>query len=329
MARARRAPGRIGRAWLLAWLPLAAAGCIQVQLWGLPRPLEETVVDGEAGPKILLLDVSGVLAEEAPERDLLGPVQDNPVSRVREQLDRARRDPAVRALLLRINSPGGTATASDLIHGEIVRFKQEREVPVVAQLMGVAASGGYYVAMAADEVVAQPTTVTGSIGVRFVSVSLAGLLQKLGIEDQTIVAGRHRDAGSLLRRMTREEREHLQRVIDDLHVRFEGVVAAGRPKLARERVDALADGSIYSAPQALALGLVDAIGGFDDSVARARALAGLGEARVVRYHRPREYANNLYTRGAPAAPTLRLELPGGLGDALDPGFYFLWAPGLP
>jgi protease-4 len=328
MGRARHVLARVRRALLLAWLPLAAAGCIQVQLWGVPRPLEETVVDGESGPKILLLDVSGVLAEEAPERGILGPAEDNPISRVREQLDRARRDREVRALLLRINSPGGTATASDLIHGEIMRFKQERKLPVIAQLMGVAASGGYYIAMAADEVVALPTTVTGSIGVRFVSVSLAGLLEKLGVEDQTLVAGRHKDAGSPLRRMTSEERAHLQRVIDDLHARFEGVVAAGRPKLTREAVAKLADGSIYSAPQALALGLVDAIGGFDDSVARARNAAGLTQARVVRYHRPREYANNLYTRGAPAAPTLRLELPGGLGDALEAGFYFLWAPGL-
>jgi protease-4 len=300
-----------------------------VQLWGVPRPLEETVVDGDSGPKILLLDVSGVLSEDAREPGLLGPVEDNPVSRVREQLVRARRDPEVRALLLRINSPGGTATASDLIYGEILRFKQERELPVVAQLMGVAASGGYYVAMAADEIVAQPTTVTGSIGVRLVSVSLAGLLGKLGIEDQTLVAGRHKDAGSPLRRMTPEERAQLQRVVDDLYARFESVVAQGRPGLSREAVAKLADGSIYSAPQALSLGLVDALGGFDESLARARRAAGLSQARVVRYHRPREYANNLYTGGGGPAPALRLELPAGLGDALAPGFYFLWSPGLP
>ena len=153
------------------------------------------------------------------------------MSRVREQLDRARDDPEVRALLLRINSPGGTATASDLVYGEILRFKRERGVPVVAQLMGLATSGGYYVAMAADVVVAHPTTVTGSIGVRFVSVSLAGLMEKVGIEDQTLVAGSHKDAGSPLRRLTREERAHLQSVLDDLHSRFEQVVAAGRPNL--------------------------------------------------------------------------------------------------
>jgi protease-4 len=330
MARARRPalararPRAVARLALLA--PLLAAGCIQVQLWGLPRPLEETVVHGERGPKILLVEIEGVIVEQEPDREFFGPLEDNPVSRVREQLDRAREDPEVRALLLRINSPGGTATASDLIYGEVLRFKRERGLPVVAQLMGLATSGGYYVAMAADLVVAHPTSVTGSIGVRFVSVSLAGLLEKLGIEDQTLKAGVHKDAGSPLRRLTAEERAHLQAVLDDLHARFSQVVAAGRPNLPPGGLERVADGRIFSAPQALELGLIDAIADLDESVARTRRAAGLPEARVVQYHRPREYANNLYTRSPLPTPKLRLELPGSQALAIPPGFYFLWAP---
>jgi protease-4 len=300
-----------------------------VQLWGTPRPLEETVVHGEDGPKILMIEIEGVIVEQAPDRDLFGPEEDNPVSRVREQLDRAREDPEIRALLLRINSPGGTATASDLIYGEIQRFKRERRVPVVAQLMGLATSGGYYVAMAADLVVAHPTTVTGSIGVRFVSVSLAGLLEKLGIEDQTLKAGAHKDAGSPLRRLSADERAHLQGVLDDLHARFQQVVAAGRPNLPPGGLARVADGRIFSAPQALELGLIDAVADLDECVARTQRVAGLSQARVVRYHRPREYANNLYTRSPTLAPKLRLELPGSQVLAIPPGFYFLWAPWLP
>jgi protease-4 len=310
-------------------LPALLGACIQVQLWGVPRPLQETVIYGESGPKILLLEIDGVIVEQPPDPGLLGPSEDNPVSRVREQLDRARSDDEVRALLLRINSPGGTATASDLIYSEILRFKRERKVPVVAQLMGLATSGGYYVAMAADLVIAHPTTVTGSIGVRFVSVSLAGLLEKLGIEDQTLTAGPHKDAGSPLRRLTPDERSHLQSVLDDLHARFELVVAAGRPKLPPGGLERVADGSIFSAPQALELGLVDAVADLEESVLRAQRAAGLTQARVVQYHRPRDYANNLYTRGGPAAPTLRLELPGPQILNIPPGFYFLWAPELP
>jgi protease-4 len=327
----RRARRRWRRAACLAALgaPWLLGSCVQVQLWGLPRPLEEKVVHGEAGPKILLLQIEGVIVEQPPEPDLFGPEEDNPVSRVREQLDRAREDPEVRALLLRINSPGGTATASDLIYGEIQRFKRERGLPVIAQLMGLATSGGYYVAMAADQVVAHPTTVTGSIGVRFVSVSLAGLLEKLGIEDQTLTAGPHKDAGSPLRRLTPEERAHLQSVLDDLHARFEQVVAAGRPKLAPGALERVADGSIFSARQALELGLVDAVADLEESVKRAERAAGLSESRVVVYHRPREYADNLYTRGPPLAPRLRIELPGSRALAAPPGFYYLWAPALP
>lgn len=333
MARAPVTPARRAARTgpLLAALcgPLLLAACIQVQLWGVPRPLEETVVHGRSGPKILLLEIDGVIAEQAPEPGLLGPAEDNPVSRVREQLDRAREDAEVRALLLRINSPGGTATASDLVYGEILRFKRERKVPVVAQLMGLATSGGYYVAMAADLVVAHPTTVTGSIGVRFVSVSLAGLLEKLGIEDQTLTAGPHKDAGSPLRRLTADERAHLQSVLDDLHTRFEQVVAAGRPNLPPGALERVADGSIFSARQALEIGLIDAVADLEESVLRAQRAVGVSEARVVQYHRPREYANNLYTRGSPLAPKLRLELPGARILSVPPGFYYLWAPELP
>jgi protease-4 len=320
---------RIGPLFAALCLPILLGACIQVQLWGVPRPFQETVVYGESGPKILLLEIDGVIVEQAPEPGILGPHEDNPVSRLREQLDRARDDDEVRAVLLRINSPGGTATASDLVYSEILRFKRERKVPVVAQLMGLATSGGYYVAMAADLVIAHPTTVTGSIGVRFVSVSLAGLLEKLGIEDQTLTAGPHKDAGSPLRRLTPEERAHLQSVLDDLHARFEQVVVAGRPNLPPGGLERVADGSIFSAPQALELGLVDAVADLEESVLRTKRAAGLSEARVVRYHRPREYANNLYTRGGPIAPSLRLEFPGSRILAIPPGFYFLWAPEIP
>jgi len=323
-----RASGR-GPLALLLCLPALLGGCIQVQLWGVPRPLQETVIHGEAGPKILLVEIDGVIMEQAPEPGLLGPAEDNLVSRIREQLDRARGDDEVRALVLRINSPGGTATASDLIYSEILRFKQERKVPVVAQLMGLATSGGYYVAMAADQVIAHPTTVTGSIGVRFVSVSLAGLLEKLGIEDQTLTAGAHKDAGSPLRRLTPDERAHLQSVLDDLHARFEQVVAAGRPNLPPGGLERVSDGSIFSAPQALELGLIDGVADLEESVRRAQRAAGLSQARVVQYHRPRDYANNLYTRGSPISPSLRLEFPGSRILAIAPGFYFLWAPEIP
>ncbi len=182
--------------------------------------------------------------------------------------------------------------------------------------MGVRASGGYYVAMAADRVLAHPTTVTGSIGVIFSGFNVSGLMEKLGVEDQTLTSGAFKDAGSPLRRMNAAERAQLPSVIDDLYEGFLEVVARGRPGLERAAIERLADGRIYSARQALALGLVDAIGYLPESVEAAKRGAGIsGEARVVVYHRPRERRENLFSAeavaGAPEASRSPLAALGG------------------
>ncbi len=317
------------RALLLValFVTLFSAGCVSIHfLDGGRQPLVETVVHGTSGPKILLLDIEGLISEVAESRGFLTPDVESTVSRVREQLDRARNDSAVRALLVRINSPGGTATASDVVYRELRDFKRERGVPVVAQLMGLATSGGYYVAMAADRVFAQPTTVTGSIGVRFSGVNVSGLMEKLGIEDQTLTAGEHKDAGSPLRPMTGEERAQIQTILDDLHDRFKAGVAAGRNALDSQQIEALADGRVFSAVQAEANGLIDGIGYLQDAVAETERRAGLESSRVVTYHRPTEWRQNLYTR--PPVP-LRLRLGPGLPlpELPRPGFLYLWAPG--
>ncbi len=307
---------------------LSCTGCISIHfLDGGPQPLVESVVHGTSGPKILLLDIEGMISEAAEARGLLTPRGESTVSRVREQLDRAREDSGVRALLIRINSPGGTATASDVIYRELLDFKRERGVPVVAQLMGLATSGGYYVAMASDRIFAHPTTVTGSIGVRFSGVNVSGLMDKLGIEDQTITAGEFKDAGSPLRAMAAEERAQIQSILDDLHDRFKAVVAAGRSALDAKRIQILADGRIFSAVQAQANGLVDEVGYLQDAVAEIERRAGLESSRVVTYHRPTEWRQNLYTR-PPVPSRLRLDLVSPFLEFPRPGFLYLWAPGV-
>lgn len=319
-------PSTLPRLLLAGALPLCIAGCLTVNFPGFGTgPLVESTVYGEGDAKIVLVDVDGSLSErpEAP-----GPLgvggRESIVSRVREQLERAAEDDDVAALLLRIHSPGGTASASEMLYGEIRRFQREREIPVVAQLMGLAASGGYYVAMAADTVRAYPTTVTGSIGVIFAGVNVAGTLEKIGAEDQTLVSGPFKDAGSPLRPMRSEERAQLSSVLDDLFARFLEVVEQGRPELTRPRIEELADGRIYSAPQALEQGLVDALGDLEGAVEEARQRAGAPEARVVVYHRPGELPENLFSLGAtPAAPETALQTLLGPG----PAFLYLWAPG--
>jgi len=306
---------------------LMLSGCITINLPGaIPEPLVEQVVYGDSGPKILLVQIEGVLREAPETTSILGFAEESMLARLREELDRARDDERIRALLVRINSPGGTVTASDILYDEIRRFKEERNIPVVAQLMGVAASGGYYVALAADEIVAHPTTVTGSIGVIWTNVNFAGLMEKVGIEDQTITTGPFKDAGSMLRRMTPDEHVQLLSVLNDMFARFKQVVRKGRPELGPGQIDALADGRIYSATQALENGLIDRVGNLQEAVARTEARAGIEESRVVTYHRPTEYRENLYTRAAPNSLELRLPTP--WPGIQGPAFLYLWAPGL-
>ncbi|MDH4016624.1 MAG: signal peptide peptidase SppA [Actinomycetota bacterium] len=337
--RARSGPNRRVQIRVLAVAATCAAiaalvtGCISVQLGGLGRSeLEETTVRGRSGPKILLLEIDGVITEH--ERiGLFDGTRESTVARVVEQLDRARDDDDVRAVLLRVDSPGGSASASDDVYRALLAFKQERGLPMVAQFMGLAASGGYYVAMASDEIRAVPTSVTGSIGVLFMGISFEGLMDKLGVTDQTVTGGEHKDAGSFLRDMTPEEQAHMQSVVDDLHDRFKAVVAAGRPKLDEEAIAAAADGRVYSAPQALELGLIDGISPIEDTTRDLARMAGIGEKyRVVSYHRAHEYRNNLHTREPQAPPQTSAASQGDWSALLDasgltqPGFHYLWWP---
>jgi len=312
----------------LVLLSLATTGCITINLpGGKPGDLKETVIEGERGPKIALIEIEGLLRETGKPLPFGLGREESPVARVRAQLDMAAKDRAVKAVVLRIHSPGGTATASEIIYGEIQRFKAKKPVPVVAQLMGIATSGAYYAAMAADSVYAHPTTVTGSIGVIFVSVNVSGLMGKLGLADQTITTGPYKDVGSPLRPMTPEDRTLMQGVLNDLYQRFVEVVAAGRPHLAAARVSELADGRIHSATQARANGLVDGVVDLPGTIDEVRRRAGLAEVRVVSYHRKREWRENLYTLPQ-GWETLTVEPATLLGLLHAPTFAYLWWPGI-
>jgi protease-4 len=245
---------------------------------------------------------------------------------VREELRKAEKDDRVRALIVRINSPGGTITASDVLYHEILDFKVRRKVPVIAAIMDVGASGGYYAALAADTIVANPTTVTGSIGVVMVTVNAQGLLEKIGVAPITIKSGPMKDAGSPFRSLTEPERAVFQSIIDEMYGRFVGLIVQSR-KLPEDRVRALADGRVYTADQALRLGLVDRIGYLEDAVALARERAGLTEARVVMYRRPKEYRANIYSATpAPATAESTLAQFAAVLGGGGPRFLYLWWP---
>ncbi|MEP0847642.1 MAG: signal peptide peptidase SppA [Phycisphaerae bacterium] len=319
------------------WLALAASvGCGPTSFLITPvspqRALTEFEVLREsvwASDKVLLLDLDGLISN-APRRSLLGLPADNPVTLFKEKLDKAARDPRVRAVVLRVNSPGGSVTASDLMYTELTRFKQRTQRPIVASFLDVAASGGYYVACAADRIYASPTTVTGSIGVIMIAPDLSGTMAKIGLRANIIKSGPMKDAGSPLREMSPADRAVFQSMIDRMYARFLSVVEQGRPQLGAERARQLADGRVYLGPEAKENGLVDEVGTLYDAIDGARRAAKLEHEPivVVQYAVPLAHRPNIYAEspaGEPQVNIVNVELPDWLNSP-TPQFLYLWSP---
>jgi len=319
------------RRFALAVIVVFLAGScslVSIDLTPRIRPLEEQTVDGRGNAKILLMDFSGLISDDAGSGSLnLGTATPRVplLVRVREELEKASADPKVKAVVLKINSPGGTVTASDILFHEIDTFRQRTKIPMVAVMMDVAASGGYYVALAADTIVAHPTSVTGSIGVIMLTLNADGLLQKIGVTTTAIKSGPLKDMGSPLRSLTPEERAIFQSVIDDLHGQFVTKVA-DRRRIPLETAKKLADGRVYTAQQALADKLVDRIGYIPDALAAARRAAGVQEARIIVYQRPREYRATYYA-GSKSEGDFDLSLAQVAKLVVSgPRFLYLWWP---
>jgi protease-4 len=264
--------------------------------------------DGLPGrAKVAVVEVEGVIGVVA-ERSL------DSESIVRT-LGEYRDDPAVRAVVLRINSPGGVVGPTQEIFTAVRRLREAKK-PVVASLGSVAASGGYYVAVAADRIYANPGTLTGSIGVVMQLANLEGLLKKVGVEYVVVKAGAYKDVGNLARAMTPAERRILQNLLDDVYDQFILAVADGRG-LEPKDVRAFAEGRIYSGRQAHGLKMVDNLGGLEDAIEAAAKMAGLPPKPKVVYPRRRFSLRDLLrnelglgqiSRMLPALETLRTPL---------------------
>ena len=317
---------------VLLLLSLLTAGCgsvVSIDLSPRVRPLEEETVEGSGDAKILLMDLSGFLSDESTSTllNLTAPPARVPLLvRVREELKKAAADEKVKALVIRVNTPGGTVTASDVIYRELELFRREKPIPIIAVMMDVAASGGYYVSLAADTIVAHPTTVTGSIGVIMLTFNAEGLMQKLGVAANAVKSAERKDMGSPFRAMTPEERAIFQSVIDDLYRQFVAKVVERR-KLPEATARTLADGRVYTADQALTNKLIDRIGYMPDAIDMARKAAGVDKAKVVVYHRPRQYRATYYAE-AQQIEGGGLLTSGALGALTGPGpkFLYLWMP---
>jgi protease-4 len=295
-------------------------GCtiFKISLGEETLPLTERTVSGEGRDKILLLDISGFISSDDTSSFLGTKKQPGTLALVREQLDRARSDKNVKALLLRINSPGGGVTASDMLYHEIKKFKQDTGVKVLAHIMDTGTSGAYYAALSADRITAQPTSISGSIGVIMLRFDATGLMQKIGVKAFEISSGDKKGMGSPFRQFSPEERSIFQATIDSLYARFVNTVAEER-KLSVDAVKKLADGRIYTSPEARAAGLIDEISYLDEAVDQTKKLASLSQASIVTYFRPGEYRANLYSVNLVNIDT---------GGMMQPGatFMYLWWP---
>ncbi|GAB7080748.1 signal peptide peptidase SppA [Megalodesulfovibrio paquesii] len=325
---------RLLRAGVAALALLAVlAGCSpKVQLFGggVEDPLEETTLDGEGAAKVALIHLHGLITL-SPSSGLLSRTPGT-VQELEARLRKAAKDRAVKAVVLAIESPGGGVTASDIVHHAITRFRAETGKPVVASLLGVAASGGYFAAVACDRILAHPTTTTGSIGTIFIRPDVSGLMGLVGVQTDVTKSGRLKDMGSPFRNATAEERGLLQQIIDENNARFLEAVRTGR-RLSPEALAAVADARILTAGQAREAGLVDGLGYLEDAVALARQLARVEKARLVVYRR-NEVANDTpyaLDAAAPGASPLQVRLFSlgvePLQGQMEPGFYWMWLGG--
>jgi protease-4 len=281
--------------------------------------------EGLGGPKVAIVDVDGLLLNENVTG--LYAAGDNPVDLFREKLDAVAADPQVCAVVLRINSPGGAVTATDVMWRELQAFRARTERPVVACLMDLGCGGAYYLATASDLLIAHPTTVTGGIGVVLNLYNLRDLMGVFRIVTQFIKAGANIDMGTQIAALPPKTRQLLQAMADEFHERFKAVV------LERRRDVDLAggttfDGRVFTAREALQRRLIDQIGYLDDALGAARKLGGQPTARAVLFHRCNDVARTPYaiSPNQPLQNTLFPASVPGIERSRLPAFLYLWQP---
>lgn len=313
-------------------LILVISGCaphIHLDFMGKDRIQEVVLSESKAKTtnKILVIDLNGTIATQTGggifdrEGDL--------VSKIYYRLKTASEDPRVKGVILRLDTPGGDVTTSDIIYKEILRFKEKSGVPVVALMMGVAASGGYYVASGCDTIMAHPTTITGSIGVIAVLPGVKKVLDKVGIDMRVIKSGKMKDAGSPFKEIGDDEKVYFQEMIDAFYSNFLQVVYGNRKELlSMEEIKRLADGRVYHARQALELKLIDAVGYFDDALERVKSMASIRDAKVIAYTYHPSRKTNIYAHAVPRGNPFSVEIKAfdHLLPNLKTGFYYLWLP---
>lgn len=326
---------------------MVGAGCspvtVSFTLFAKEGTLAEAEVEspkGSGGRKVVVLDIRGVIADRQ-DLGVFGQTG-SAVDELAAGLRKAEADPSVKAVVLRINSPGGTVAASESMYREVRAFSERTGRPVVASLGELAASGGYYVALSADRIVAEPATIAGSIGVIIPSVNVSEGLSRIGVRSRSIVSRPNKDLANPLEPMEDGHYAVLQAIVDEFYEHFRGLVASRRgPRpggvgpmttVEASRMDELTDGRVMTGTGAVRAGLADSTGGLRDAVELSRELAGVGPCRTVKYYRagsapPRTpFARGETPPAGAELNLLQLRLPSGSLGVPNTGVYYLWVP---
>jgi protease-4 len=280
----------------------------------------ERISDGNSREQVAVYPIHGVIDDELARL-------------IDKQLTAAEKDSSIKAVVLHIDTPGGGVTSSDEIYARILRFKEKKNVPVVATMGALGTSGGYYIACACDHVFAEATTWTGNIGVLQEGFNVSELCQKWGIKETTIVpAGApYKNAGSMFQPERAEDIKYMQEMVEQAFARFKYVVTTGRKGKLTQSVEAIANGKVYDGPQAKKLGLVDDIGYAPDAYDKAAQLAGLKDKQVVYYEQPTGLlkllgANSNQTQpgaSAPSGTNLPFDI-NSIRELMTPKLMYLW-----
>ena len=240
---------------------------------------DSILVQGDNLQKVVVIPVSGIIMGDSQQK-------------FERFLSLAEKDTSVKAIVVEIDTPGGDASASDQMYHRLMRFKETKKVPVVVSMGGMATSGGYYVAMGADHIFAQPTTLTGNIGVLAQRFNVAKMFDKWGIEETSLFSSGadFKNAGSMFKPEKAQDREYIQGLIDDIFTQFKQVVSTGRQGKLTRPIEEVADGRAFGAADAKSMGLIDDIGYLESAYAHAATLAKLTNPTVLRYEEPKGLA---------------------------------------
>jgi protease-4 len=312
---------------LLVLFFAACAPHFHLDFLGEGEMQEVSLKRSRAKEKILVIDISGIISSSLSPG--LFEREGDIISKIYSRLEKASSDKWVEGIILRLDTPGGEVTASDILYNEILSFKKRTGVPVVALMMGIAASGGYYIASACDTLIAHPSTLTGSIGVISIFPNLEELLVKIGVKVDVIKSGAMKDSGSSFRDMTDKERSIFQEIVDEFYKKFLDVVYKNRKELlTRITLKDIADGRIYTAQQALELKLIDEIGYFDTALKKVMSQAQISEANIIAYTYYPKTKTNIYATSLNKTSPFDDKNIEDIFRSFKSGVYYLWLPQL-